>query len=123
MKDFRELTVWQKAHLVTLEVYRHTNSFPLEERYGLTSQLRRAVLSIPMNIAEGCGQRTDKDFAYFLQIAFGSANETEYALLLSKELGYLEEVYYSELQIALEEVKRMLASLIAKVKDNQQAES
>lgn len=123
MKDFRELTVWQKAHSVTLEVYRHSNSFPQEERYGLTSQLRRAVLSIPMNIAEGCGRRTDKDFAYFLQIAFGSANETEYALLLSKELGYLEEVYYSELQIALEEVKRMLASLITKVKNNQQAES
>jgi four helix bundle protein len=75
MRNFRELKVWEKAHELTLLVYRNTKSFPKEELYGLTSQIRRACSSIPANIAEGCGRQTEKDFSRFLQIAFGSASE------------------------------------------------
>lgn len=118
MKNFKDLAVWQKAHQVTVEIYRHSQQFPQEERYGLTSQLRRAATSIALNISEGCGRRTDKDFAHFLQIAFASANETEYALLLSRDLGYLSEEHYATLQTTLEEVKKMLAALITKIKND-----
>ena len=77
MKDFGGLTVWRKAHDLTLAVYLVTKSFPKEEMYGLTSQMRRASSSIGTNIAEGCGKRTDADFARYLQNAFGSASELE----------------------------------------------
>jgi four helix bundle protein len=77
MKDFRTLAVWEKAHHFTLAIYRLSKTFPKEELFGLTSQIRRAAASIPTNIAEGCGRSTDPDFARFLQIAFGSACEVE----------------------------------------------
>jgi four helix bundle protein len=112
VKDFRELKVWQKPHELTLAMYRTTASFPREEMYGLTSQIRRACTSIPTNIAEGCGRGTDADFAHFLQIAMGSACETEYQLLLSRNLAYLSPDDYSCLQESLEEVKRMISSLL-----------
>jgi four helix bundle protein len=83
MKDFRQLKVWEKAHHLALEVYKATAIFPKEELYGLTSQLRRAGVSIPTNIAEGCGRNTDAYFARFLQIAMGSASETEYEIILA----------------------------------------
>lgn len=118
MKNFKDLVVWQKAHQMALEVYVHSRNFPQEERFGLTSQLRRAATSIALNIAEGCGRKTDKDFAHFLQIAFGSANEVEYALLLSKDLGYIEKNTYSSMNDALEEIKRMLAALIIKINND-----
>jgi four helix bundle protein len=89
MKDFRKLDVWAKAHALTLAIYRVTAGFPTEERYGLTSQLRRAALSIPTNITEGCGRNTDAEFNRFLEIAMGSASETEYLLLLSFDLKYI----------------------------------
>ena len=85
MKDFRQLKVWEKAHHLALEVYKTTATFPKEEIYGLTSQLRRASVSIPTNIAEGCGRNTNADFARFLQIAMGSASETEYELILAHD--------------------------------------
>jgi four helix bundle protein len=88
MKDFRQLQVWQRAHTFVLELYRETNSFPREELYGLTSQVRRASVSIPSNIAEGCGRRGDAKFARFCQIAMGSASEAEYQLLLARDLGF-----------------------------------
>lgn len=103
---------------MALEVYVHSRNFPQEERFGLTSQLRRAATSIALNIAEGCGRKTDKDFAHFLQIAFGSANEVEYALLLSRDLGYLDEILYSSMNDTLEEIKRMLAALIIKINND-----
>jgi four helix bundle protein len=78
MKDFRTLTVWQKAHQLTLAVYKATRGFPKEEMYGLTSQVRRASSSIPANIAEGCGRDGDAELARFFQIAMGSASELEY---------------------------------------------
>ena len=97
---------------MTLHVYQVTSRFPKEELYGLTSQLRRSVLSIPSNIAEGCGRNGDKEFARFLQIAMGSASEAQYQLLLSRDLDYLNTTEYQQLEQAITEVKRMLASFL-----------
>jgi four helix bundle protein len=91
MKDFRRLLVWEKSHRFTLTVYAASKSFPKEQLFGITSQLRRASSSVPINIAEGCGRGSDADFGRFLQIALGSASETEYLILLSHELGYLSK--------------------------------
>jgi four helix bundle protein len=115
MQDFRKLMVWQKSHALVLEVYRISRDFPSEERFGLTSQMRRCAVSIPSNIAEGCGRGSDPDFARFLTIAMGSSSELEYQLLLSKDLGYLETMLYQSLELKVIEVKRMLAGLIQKV--------
>jgi four helix bundle protein len=112
MKDFRQLKVWEKSHQLALAVYKATKSFPKEELYGLTSQIRRASISIPTNIAEGCGRNTDADFARFLQIAMGSASETEYQLILAYDLEFLSKESYDELHANVEEVKRMLASFL-----------
>ena len=112
MKDFRQLKVWEKSHQLALSVYKATKEFPKEELYGLTSQIRRASMSIPTNIAEGCGRNTDKEFARFLQIAMGSASETEYQLILARDLEFLPTNSYEKLHSEVEEVKRMLASLL-----------
>ena len=112
MKDFRQLKVWEKAHHLALEVYKATAAFPKEELYGLISQLQRASVSIPTNIAEGCGRNTDADFARFLQIAMGSASETEYEIILAFDLGFLPKNQFESLQTQAEEVKKMLASFI-----------
>ena len=117
MKDFRELKVWEKAHQLTLVVYQATAAFPKEELYGLTSQMRRCAASIPTNIAEGCGRGSDDDFRRFLQIAMGSASELEYHVLLAHDLGYLATADCDHLSAAIIEVKRMLASLITKIKN------
>ena len=115
MKDFWQLTVWGKAHELVLAVYRNTTNFPAEERYGLTSQLRRCAASVPANIAEGCGRDSDGDFARFLQIAMGSAMELDYHLLLARDLGYLAPKVYESLHERVLEVRRMLSSLLRKV--------
>jgi len=112
MKDFRQLKVWEKAHHLALEIYKATATFPKEELYGLTSQLRRASVSIPTNIAEGCGRHTDADFARFLQIAMGSASEAEYELILACDLEFLPKNRFEELQSEAEEVKKMLTSFL-----------
>jgi four helix bundle protein len=112
MRDFRELKVWQKAHRCTLEIYRHTQGFPAEERFGLTAQLRKAAVSVPSNIAEGCGREGERDFARFLSIAGGSASEVEYQLLLARDLGYLPDERHRPLDAQINEVKRMLNSFI-----------
>jgi four helix bundle protein len=116
MKDFRKLSVWQKSHELTLELYSESSKFPREELFGLTSQLRRVSSSIPANIAEGCGKGTDADFARFLQIAFGSACEVEYHLILARDLGYLNDEQYERRTENLIEIKRMLSSLISTVR-------
>jgi four helix bundle protein len=115
MKDFRDLKVWEKAHALVLACYEVTKPFPREEIFGLVSQIRRAGSSIPANIAEGCGRRGNGELHRFLQMAMGSASELEYHLLLSKDLGYLKPADYQKMQPMVEEVKRMLASLIRKV--------
>jgi four helix bundle protein len=112
MKDFRQLKVWEKSDLVALAIYKATKKFPKEELYGLTSQIRRASMSVPTNIAEGCGRYTDAEFARFLQIAMGSASETEYQLILARDLEFLPKETYERLHADVEEVKRMLAAFL-----------
>ncbi len=117
MQNYKELKVWDKAHQFTLKVYKASSFFPKEETYSLTSQLRRAASSIPCNISEGCGRKTQKGFANFLQIALGSANESEYLLLLTKDLKYIPETNFKELEDNINEIKAMLISLLSKVRD------
>jgi four helix bundle protein len=112
MKDFKKLKVWQKAHRLTLDVYQASATFPREELYGLTSQIRRSCLSIPSNIAEGCGRGSDTDFARFLQISMGSSSEVEYLLILSRDLQILTSDDYETLSNDVIQIKRMLTSLI-----------
>ena len=116
MQDFRKLNVWRKAHELTLAVYEVTRSFPQDERYGLTSQARRAAASIPANIAEGCGRTASGDFARFLNIASGSASELQYHLLLARDLNHLDAPRHQQLTAEVTEVKQMLASLTQKVR-------
>jgi len=115
MKDFRDLQVWRKAHELALAIYPATRSFPDEERFGETSQIRRAATSIPGNIAEGCGGRSDAELAHFLGIALRSASEVEYRLLLARDLEWLDAVTHDRLHEAVTEVKRMLAAFIKRL--------
>ena len=116
MRDFRKLKVWKKGHRMTLAVYKVTATFPHDELYGLTSQIRRSCASVPANIAEGCGRGSDADLARFLQIAAGSASELEYHILLANELRLMKDREYEGLTREVTEVKRMLASFIRKLK-------
>jgi four helix bundle protein len=116
VRDFRQIKVWEKAHNLTLEIYKTTARFPREELYGLTSQLRRASVSIPANIAEGFGRGGNVELARFLQIGMGSAYEVEYHFLLAKDLGFINEDAYVRLEAQVIEVKRMLAALLLKVR-------
>jgi len=115
MKDFKELKVWAKAHELTVAIYSLTRTFPKDEIYGLTSQVRRSAASIGANIAEGCGRRSDGEFSRFLQIARGSASETEYHLLLARDLRFLSESEYESMVRKIVEVQRMLTSLVQRV--------
>jgi four helix bundle protein len=115
VKDFKELKVWAKAHQLTLHVYTVTRDFPRQEVYGLTSQMRRAAVSIAANIAEGCGRRSDGELTRFLQIARGSASELEYHLLLAKDVGFLAEQEHTRIEATLVEVQRMLTGLVQRV--------
>ena len=116
MKDFRDLKVWEKAHSLTLDVYRSSQTLPLEEQYGLTSQMRRASASIGANIAEGACRGGDCEFGRFLRIALGSASELEYHLLLAHDLEFFDTINFERLSREVEEVKRMLASLVQKLR-------
>jgi len=116
MQNYKDLKIWEKAHLLTLEVYKVTQQFPSEEKFGLISQLRRASSSIPANIAEGCGKSTNAELRHFLNIALGSANEVEYFLLLAKDLHYLQVEKFNVLTSEINSIKAMLIALIAKVK-------
>jgi four helix bundle protein len=114
--DFKTLKVWSKAHEMTLVIYQTTQHFPPDERYGLTSQMRRASASIPTNIAEGCGRDSDGELARFCQIALGSAHELDYQLLLARDLGYLDNMDYARLNNAIQEIEKMLYSFIRKIR-------
>ena len=116
MQNYKDLKVWEKAHLFTLNVYEGTKSFPKEEIYSLTNQVRRAASSIPANIAEGCGKNGKLELAHYLNIALGSANESEYFLILSRDLNYLPKEKFDALFLLINEVKGMLISLINKVR-------
>jgi len=111
--SFKSLVVWQKAHHFVLDVYKITLTFPKDELYGLTSQFRRAAISIPANIAEGYTRYGDKDKLRFYNIAQGSLEECRYYLVLSNDLGYMIE---HEMEEKLEEISKMLVSYINKIK-------
>ena len=96
-RNYKNVVAWQRAHELTLIVYRHTRYFPNEERFGLTSQLRRAAYSVPANISEGSGRDTNKDYLRFLVISLGSLKEVEYFLLLARDLEYLNKDEYDQL--------------------------
>lgn len=109
--DYQELKVWQKAHAVTLDVYKLTKQWPREEIYGLTSQARRAALSIGANLAEGSGRMGPAEFAHFVSLAAGSAAELEYELLVARDLGYLEDDAHTPIANELTEIRKMLGAL------------
>jgi len=106
MYDYRKYTVWQKSHQLVLKTYSLTNTFPRNEQYNLTSQINRAALSIPTNIAEGCGRNGQKEFIRFLNISSGSATELDYLFLLAKELNFISEENYVVLNEELIEIKK-----------------
>lgn len=114
MRDFKELKVWHKAHRFVIDVYQHSRGFPADERFGLTAHLRKSATSVPSNIAEGCGRgrEGERELARFLSIAGGSASESEYQLLLARDLGYLLPDVHRQLDDQVNEVKRMLNSFI-----------
>jgi len=118
LKDFKELKVWHKTYDLALVIYEASRSFPREEIYGLTSQLRRAAVSIGANIAEGCGRRSDGELVRFLQIARGSASEVEHHLLLARDLKFLQAVTHQDLEKRLQEVQRMLTSLVSSIQES-----
>ena len=115
VRDFHELKVWVKAHRLVVSIYEVTQPFPSEERFGLTRQIRRTAVSIPSNIAEGCGRNTEPEMARFLDIASGSASELDYQILLARDLRYLDEDNYQKLAHQVQEVRRMLYAFMKKV--------
>jgi four helix bundle protein len=116
MKDFRQFAIWQRSHQLTLTIYTLTKRFPHDERYGLTTQLRRSAASIPANIAEGCGRDSEAELKRFLDIAHGSASETDYHLNLAADLGYLNAAEYRPLATEISELKRMIGAFARKLK-------
>jgi four helix bundle protein len=112
----RNLKVWEKAHVLTLDVYKSSRGFPRDELYGLTSQMRRSSASIGANIAEGCCRKGDIELGRFLQIAMGSASELEYQLLLARDLEIMKSLDFQRLSGEVIEVKKMLAALIHKLR-------
>lgn len=113
---WKDLKVWEKAHNLVLEVYRVTSSFPKEELYALTNQLRRSSASVAANIVEGQSRNTTKEYLQFLYNSRGSLEETRYHLLLARDLGYLTVDKYMPLENQYEEVSKMLNSLISRIK-------
>jgi four helix bundle protein len=117
LKDFKELKVWHKAYHLALAIYEASRQFPREEIYGLTGQLQRAAVSVGANIAEGCGRRSDGELVRFLQIARGSASEVEHHLLLARDLKFLLASTHQDLEKKLQEVQRMLTSLVGSIQE------
>jgi four helix bundle protein len=118
MQNFRELSVWAKSHQLVLLLYQATTDAPERKYPGLASQIRRAAASIPANIAEGCGHGTQRELARFLSIALASAFELHYHLQLALDLGLLSRSDFARLDARTEQVKRMLTSLVSKVRQN-----
>ena len=112
LKNYKDLKVWQKSYQLCLEIYRITAKFPKDERYGLTSQIRRAVVSIPSNIAEGYGRKTTLDYVRMLYISYGSVCELETQVLLAGDLNFIEQGEWGKLEKDIAEIERMLKALI-----------
>lgn len=111
MRNYEDLKVWERSHKLCLEVYKITNDFPSEEKFGLISQLRRASSSVPTNIAEGCGYDTPKEFARFIKIASGSITEVSYLIQLSKDLHFLSKEKFELVNKEATIIRRMLYKL------------
>ncbi|HKZ78070.1 MAG TPA: four helix bundle protein [Pyrinomonadaceae bacterium] len=116
MRPHEKLKLWKKAIDFVVRLYALTNSFPKEEKFGLTSQLRRAAVSVPANIAEGAGRQSDKEFLYFLSNAQGSASELATELLIARRLGYLTRREFAEANEELDHIGRMIVGLAQSVK-------
>lgn len=117
MRDYKKYEVWQRGHELTLFMYKNVLPiFPKSEQYDLASQLKRATYSIPLNIAEGCGRNTDKDFVHFLDIALGSTHEIEYCILLAKDVGYINESLFEMVTEKINETKAKLINLIKSIR-------
>lgn len=119
MSMYKRLDVWNEAHQLTMEIYKTTIAFPSEEKFGITSQIRRAAVSVPTNIAEGQGRSNNKEFINFLRISKGSASEVEYLIFLSYELGYLDRQIYFSLLDKTQKILAMLNSLITSLQNYQ----
>jgi four helix bundle protein len=119
VKTFRDLLVWQKSMVLVTDVYKASAGFPSDERFGLTSQLRRSVVSIPSNIAEGFGRDTTNDYLRFLGIAKGSLYETQTQIEISRNLQFIENSRFGTLLEQAREIERMLTSMIRKLKDKE----
>jgi len=116
MQEFKNLIVWKESHSIALCIYKITDKFPRKELFGITSQIRRAATSVSANISEGCGRNSQKDFIRFLNMAMGSANETEYLLILSKDLNYLEEESFENISNSIKTLKKQISNLINAIK-------
>ncbi|RED94127.1 four helix bundle protein [Marinoscillum furvescens] len=114
MHNFKELKIWQKGIQLAVDLYKHSESFPDTEKFGLTSQMRRCAVSIPSNIAEGCGRKTDKDLSKFLAHSLGSQYELETQLIISKEIQILDNESFESLTSELNEIQKMTRTLIKK---------
>jgi four helix bundle protein len=115
MRNFKNYDVWKLSHRLTLNIYNITKDYPKEERFQIISQMQRAAYSIPSNISEGCGRKSDKEFNRFLQIALGSAHELEYFILLSKDLNFIDENTFQKVDIEINTLKRKIYSLSVKL--------
>ena len=111
MRDFKKYEIWQLSHAFTLKIYSNTSLFPKDEMYGITSQIRTASSSIPTNISEGCGRNSDKEFNQYLNIALGSASETEYLIILSRDLNYIDTETFEILEKEINTIKSKIYKL------------
>ena len=117
MRNYRDLLVWKKSHNIALDLYKVSQSFPREELYGMTSQIRRAAISIGANLAEGCGRQTSGELARFVRIAMGSASELDYHLLVSHDLGFINDGDFGRITAGLTEVRKMLTAFLSSVEE------
>ena len=116
MVDYKKYKVWQRSHKLVLAIYEVTKKFPKTEQFGLVSPMNRATISVPANIAEGCGRETQKELIRFLYLSSGSAHELDYLLLVSKELGFLVDEKAEDLIQEIDEIKKMIAAFIITIK-------
>jgi four helix bundle protein len=123
MRDFQQLAFWQRSHQLTLKIYQITREFPREELYGLISQIRRSASSVPTNIAEGCGRNSLPDLKRFLIISSGSASELHYQLILSRDLNYISNQLFKELEGDLIQIKKMIYTYSLKLISSSISES
>lgn len=117
MREYKKIEAWKRSHRLVLGIYALTENFPSDEKYGIISQLRRAALSIPTNIAEGCGRSTERDLVRFMDIASGSASEVDYLLYLAMELKYIDQDKYAAAGGELIEIRKMISGYVKTIRN------